>query len=320
MKRREFTALFGATATGWMLGPALAQQRPYFVALLVGNRDGAPYLEAFRAEMGRLGYVQDRNMRVEFRAGDSADGSLPRFAAELASLKPDVIVAWLTPAVEAAQKATDRIPIVMGAAADPVATGLVASLARPGGNTTGIASAISELTTKNVELLCEILPNAKRLSVLGNPRDIFTKTFVAQVEQAAQQQRLVCRPIMVGEEADLEAAFRQMSRDGIDAVIVQPTLPVKRAASLALEARLPGASPNQSFTRDGGLLSYSARSSELYRLVAQYVDKVLKGAHPTDLPVQLPTQFDLRINVRTARAIGVAIPPSLLLRADEVIE
>lgn len=320
MKRREFIALSGASAISWLSHPALAQQRPYLVALLVGSRDGASYRDMFQAEMSRLGYVPDQNMRVEFRAGASTDASLPQFAAELVALKPDVIVAWLTPAVRAAQKATDRIPIVMGGAADPVATGLVASLARPGGNTTGVAGAISELTTKNVELVRELLPNAKRLSVLGNPKDIYARTFLAQVEQAAQRQRLTCSTIMVGDESELDAAFKQMKGDGTDAVIVQPSLPIKRAAALALEARLPIVAPNQGFVGDGGLLSYSARSSELYRLAAQYVDKILKGARPMDLPVQLPTQFDLKINVRIAKAIGVTIPPAVLLRADEVIE
>ncbi|MCP4621857.1 MAG: ABC transporter substrate-binding protein [Bradyrhizobium sp.] len=320
MRRREFIAMVGASVASWLPRPAAAQQRPFFVAVLVGNRDSASYLEMLQGEMERLGYAPDRNLRMEFRSGASTDGSLPPIAQELAALKPDVIVAWLTPAVQAVQKATGQIPIVMGGAGDPVATGLVASLARPGGNTTGLAGATSQLTAKNVELVRELLPNAKRLSVLGNAKDTYTDTFLTQVEAAAGQQRLACSRIMIESEGQLDAAFKRMSADGTDAVLVQPSLPVKRAASLALEARLPSASPIQSFAREGGLVCYSGRISEQFRLVAQYVDKILKGAKPADLPVQIPTQFDLRLNVRTAKAIGVAIPPTLLLRADEVIE
>jgi putative tryptophan/tyrosine transport system substrate-binding protein len=320
MRRREFIAMVGASAAAWLPCPAPAQQRPFFVAVLVGNRDNASYLDMLQDEMGRLGYAPGRNLRIEFRLGASTDGSLPLIAQELAALKPDVIVVWLTPAVQAAQKATDQIPIVMGGAGDPVATGLVASLARPGGNTTGLAGATSQLTAKNVELMRELLPNARRLSVLGNAKDTYTDTFLTQVELAAGQQRLACSRIMIESDDQLDAAFKRMSGDGTDAVLVQPSLPVKRAASLALQARLPSASPIQNFARDGGLVCYSGRISEQFRLVAQYVDRILKGAKPADLPVQIPTQFDLRLNVQTAKAIGVAIPPNLLLRADEVIE
>jgi putative ABC transport system substrate-binding protein len=158
------------------------------------------------------------------------------------------------------------------------------------------------------------------LSVLGNAKDSYTDTFLTQVEFAAGQQRFACSRIMIESDAQLDAAFKRMSGNGTEAVLVQPSLPVKRAASLALKARLPSASPIQNFARDGGLVSYSGRISEQFRLIAQFVDRILKGAKPADLPVQIPTQFDLRLNVRTAKAIGVAIPPTLLVRADEVIE
>jgi ABC-type uncharacterized transport system substrate-binding protein len=320
MRRREFLALAGASAVAWSPRPAPAQQRPFFVAVLVGTRDNASYLDMFKAEMERVGYAAGRNLRIEFRTGASTDGSLPAAAKELADLKPDVIVASLTPAVLAAQKATGEIPIVMSGAGDPVATGLVASLARPGGNTTGLAGVAAQLAAKNVELLRELLPNARRLSALGNTRDTFTETFLSQVELAARQQRLDCSRIMIDSEDQLDAAFKRMSGDGTDAVLVQPTLSIKRATRLALDARLPSASPIVNFAREGGLVSYSGRISEQFRLVAQYVDRILKGAKPADLPVQTPTQFELRFNVRTAKAIGVAIPPTLLMRADEVIE
>jgi len=320
MRRRDFIALFGAAAAAWRPRPLWAQQRPFFVAVLVGTRDNASYLDMFQGEMERLGYALGRNLRVEFRSGASTDGSLPPAAQELAAMKPDVIVASLTPAVRAVQKATDQIPIVMSGAGDPVATGLITSLARPGGNTTGLAGAASQLAAKNVELLRELLPDAKRLSVLGNTKDSFTDTFLTHVDFAAEQQRLACDKIMIDSDDQLDAAFKRISGDGTDAVLVQPSLPVKRAASFALEARIPSASPIQNFAREGGLVCYSGRISEQFRLIAQYVDRILKGAKPADLPVQIPTQFDLRLNVQTAKAIGVTIPPTLLLRADEVIE
>ena len=320
MKRREFISMAGALAASWLPRPASAQQRPYLVGVLVGNRDGTSYLDMLQAEMERLGYAPGRNLRIEFRSGASTDGSLPPIAQELAAQKPDVIVAWLTPAVQAVQKATDQIPIVMGGAGDPVATGLVASLARPGGNTTGLAGATSQLTAKNVELVRELLPNAERISVLGNAKDTYTETFLAQVEFAATQQRLSCTRIMIETDDALDAAFKRMVAERTQAVLVQPSLPVRRAAGLALDALLPSASPIQSFAREGGLVSYSGRISEQFRLVAQYVDRILKGAKPADLPVQIPTQFDLLLNMRNEKAIGIAITPALMLRADEVIE
>ena len=206
--------MFGASAAAWLPCPASAQQRPFFVAVLVGNRDNASYLDMLQGEMGRLGYTPGSNLRVEFRSGASTDDSLPLIAQELAAPKPDVIVAWLTPAVRAVQKATDQIPIVMGGAGDPVATGLVASLARPGGNTTGLAGATSQLTAKNVELVRELLPSARRLSVLGNAKDSYTDTFLTQVEFAAGQQRFACSRIMIESDAQLDAAFKRMSGDG----------------------------------------------------------------------------------------------------------
>lgn len=320
MRRREFIAMAGASAVSSLPYPVLAQQRPYFVAVLLGTRDNPTYLATFQAEMERMGYAVGRNLRIEFRSGSSTDGSLPAMAQELAALKPDIIVASLTPAVAAAQKATREIPIVMSGAGDPVATGLVASLAHPGGNTTGLTGVAAQLAAKNVELLRELLPNAKRLSVLGNTKDTFTETFLSQVELAAKQQRFDCSRIMIDSEDQLDAAFESMRGNATDAVVVQPTLSIRKATSLALAARLPSASPIVNFVRDGGLVSYSGRISEQFRLIAQYVDKILKGAKPADLPVQIPTQFDLRLNVRTAKAIGVEIPPSVLLRADEVIE
>jgi putative ABC transport system substrate-binding protein len=246
--------------------------------------------------------------------------ALPGLAAELVGAKADVIVTWLTPAVRAAKQATSQIPIVMAGAGDPVATGVVASLVRPGGNITGMAGVTAELAGKNVELIREMLPSAKRLAVLCNAVDSFTKPFLAQIEGAASGAGFELDRIMVNGNDELETSFPRMNKDGVDAVIVQPSLPTKRAAELALQVRLPAASPIEGFAREGGLISYAGRSSDQYRLAAAYVDKILKGSKPADLPVQLPTQFDLKINLKTARAIGLMVPPTMLARADEVIE
>jgi putative ABC transport system substrate-binding protein len=318
MRRREFVAMLGAGAA--LPFGARAQQRQLSLGFLIANTDRSSYQGRFEAEMSRLGYMPGRNLRVEFRAAASRGDVLAALAEELVRLKVDVIVAWFTPAIRAAQRATKQIPIVMVGAGDPVATGLVASISRPGGNTTGLASATAELSAKNVELMRELVPNAKKLSVLANPADPFTKTFLAQIELAASQQGFGCAQIMVDGDEQLDAAFAQLAGDGTQAVIVQPTLGSKKAASLALKARLPAAQPADTFASDGGLLAYSGKVSDNLRLAAEYVDKIWKGAAPADLPVQLPTQFDLRINAKTARELGLTVPPAILARADEVIE
>jgi putative ABC transport system substrate-binding protein len=208
----------------------------------------------------------------------------------------------------------------MAGAGDPVATGLVDSLARPGGNITGMAGITAELAGKNVELIRAMLPSAKRLGALCNATDPFTKPFLEQIQRAAASEGFVVDPIMISGNEEFEASFRRMRQDGVDAVIVQPSLPTRRAAELAIEAHLPAAAPIEGFAGDGGLIAYSGRSAIQYRQAAVYVDKILKGSKPADLPIQQPTQFDMKINLKTAKALGLAVPPAMLARADEVIE
>jgi putative ABC transport system substrate-binding protein len=274
----------------------------------------------FKEEMSRLGYADGQGMRLEFRSGDGRPESLPELAAGLVADKVDVIVAWITPAVRAARQATSQIPIVMAGAGDPVATGLVSSLARPGGNITGMAGATTELIGKNVELLRELLPSAKTMIALCNPNDIFTKTFLEQIEIAAPRAAFKLVPIMIDRLDQMEEFLPRLGSEQADAIIVQPSLPNKRAAVLALAARCPSASPVENFASDGGLLCYAGRASDQFRQAAVYVDKILKGGRPGDLPIQLPTQFDLKINLRTAKALGLQIPSGMLARADEVLE
>ena len=253
----------------------------------------------------------------------SAEGHLDRLselAAELVRLKVDIIVTWFTPATQAAKQATHEIPIVMADTGDPVGTGLVASLPRPGGNVTGIAGVTAELSGKCVELIRDMLPSARRVTALANATDPFSKPFLEQIKLGGEATGTTINPVRVSSSEEFETAFAAMEKDRPDAVIVQPSLPSKRAAELALKHRVPAVSVPRWFAEEGGLMSYSARYVDLFRKAAVYVDKILKGARPADLPVEQPTIFELVINLNTARALGLTVPPELLVRADQVIE
>jgi putative ABC transport system substrate-binding protein len=244
---------------------------------------------------------------------------LPELAAELVRLQVDVIVTWFTPAAKAAKQATREIPIVMALAGNPVETGLVESLARPGGNITGMAGVAAELAGKSVQLIREMLPAAHRVVALANAPDPFSKPFVEQVQLGGTATDTIIDPVMIHDAAEVEAAFLEMEKHRPDAVIVQPSLPTKRVADLAIIHRIPTASVIRGFAKDGGL-AYQSTEIDLYRQSASYVDKVLKGAKPADLPIQQPTKFELIINMKTANAIGLTMPPAFLARADEMIE
>ena len=241
-------------------------------------------------------------------------------AAELVRLKVDIIVASETPSVQAAKRATNKIPIVMAPSGDPVGTGLIANLARPGGNVTGLSAATAELAGKSLELIREILPSASRVAALADPTNPFTKPFLEQIQIAAQTIGIKIEVIMVRGTEEFDAAFAEMDRKRIEAVIVQPTLPRGRIVDLVQKHRLPAVSGNRAFADAGGLMSYSASLADRYRNAAPYVDKILKGAKPADLPVQQPTKFELVINLKAAKALGLTVPPTLLARTDEVIE
>jgi putative ABC transport system substrate-binding protein len=318
MKRR--TLLKGMVAAAASPMAALAQAKSPVIGVLVpGNVDPSGLLNTFREAMRGLGYVEGQNFQIEFRAGDGEPLSLSRLANDLVSHKVDIIVAWLTPAVRAAKQATSDIPIVIAGAGDPVATGLVASLGRPGGNITGMAAVTPELAGKNIELIRELLPAARKLGAMCNETDAFTKVFLEQIRIATTREKFDLDVVMTTVR-DFETGFRRIHDNGADAVIVQPSLPTQLVARLALEARLPAICPLESFTRAGGLLGYAGRSTDQFRLAADYVDKILKGSKPADLPIQLPTQFDLSINLKTAHALGLTVPPSMLARASDVVE
>lgn len=314
MKRRALLSVAAAA----MPALALAQGGKILRVgvLVVGQPE--PFWTIFRDTLKELGYVEGANIRFEFRSAEFQPARLDALASELATLKVDAIVAVQTPAALAAKKATRTIPVVLAGVGDAVATGLVASLARPEANLTGVSTATAELAGKSVELLKEILPAARRMAAIANAPDPFHKPFLDQLEKAGSQAGVAIDRIMIEREADLEPAFGRLTET--DAVIVQPSLSVKLTSELALKHRLPSASASRRFTNAGGLLSYAADIQHLYRDAAVYLDKILKGARPGDLPVQGPVKIEMIVNLKTARAIGIAVPQSILIRADEVIE
>src|SRR5207237_503895 len=266
---------------------------------------GSSMLDMRRREfIGLLGAAAVRPLaapRFEFRSAEGHLDRLPELAAELVRLKVDIIVTWFTPTALAARQATHEIPIVMAETGDPIGTGLVASLPRPGGNVTGLASVTAELAGKCVQLIRDMLPRARRVTALANATDPFSKPFLEQIKLGGEATGTTINPVSIGDSEELEAAFAAMEKDRPDAVIVQPSLPSKRAAELALKQRVPAVSVPRWFAEEGGLMAYSPKFTELYRRAAAYVDKILKGAQPADLPVEQPTYFELVINMRTAK-------------------
>ena len=319
MRRRAFIAILGGAAARpravWAQQPG---KKPVIGYLIPANPE--PVFGYFKEGLQKLGYVEGRNMHIEFRSAEGKSERLADLAAELVRLKVDILVAAQTPAITAAKKATDQIPIVMAGAGDPVGTGLIASLSRPGGNITGTSSTTAEVGGKVLELIREVLPSAKRVAVLVNAPDPFAKPFLEQLQTPARTIMLEILPMMIRDTAELSAAFPAMVKRRTDAVIVQPSLPRKAAAELSLKYRLPAVAPSGAFPEEGGLMSYAATVADVHRETAAYVDKILKGAKPADLPVQQPTRFELVVNLRTAKALGITVPRTILLRADRVIE
>ncbi len=319
MKRRELVTLLGSAAIAWPFASHGQQPKvPTIGVLLVGNLE--PFWSQFREGLRDFGYVDGQNIKIEFRSGEGKLNILPDLAADLVRLKVDLIVASETPAVQAAKQATSVIPIVMAPSGDPVGTGQVASLARPGGNVTGLSAATAELAAKSLELIRELLPTARRVAALADPTNPFTKPFLEHILLAAQALGMDIQVSMVRGVDDFDPAFAEISKARVDAVIVQPTLSRKRAVELVLQHRLPAVSGNRAFADAGGLLSYAASLADRYREAAVYVDKILKGRNPGDLPVQQPTRFELVINLKTAQALGLTVPSTMLLRADELIK
>jgi putative ABC transport system substrate-binding protein len=288
-----------------------------------GSADPAAF-EAFRQGLRDLGYVEGQTIVVEYRWAEGQGDRLPDLAAELVGLPVDLIVAGTTRAVQAAQHATKTIPIVMAVSADPVASGFVASLARPGGNITGMSLMAPEVSGKRLELLRDIRPGVSRVAVLWNPAQPGSRIDLQGLESAAQSLGLQLYPLEVRSPDAFESAFAAMHREGADALLVlrDPLLldrHLSAIATYALQHRLPTMYGWRAFVEAGGLMSYGPRVSDLFRRATYYVDRILKGAQPADLPVEQPTQFELVLNLKTAQALGLTIPPHLLVLADEVI-
>jgi putative tryptophan/tyrosine transport system substrate-binding protein len=322
IRRREFIALLGGAAVAWPLAaPAQQSKVARIGALYIGLADAESFKKELVEGLRQLGYVEGKDIAFEFRSADGRLYRLPELAAELVRLKVDVIVPLYVPSALAAKQATREIPIVM-IAADPVETGIVPSLARPGGNITGVSLMSAVFVGKCVELFHDMLPAMRRVAVLTNAADaLFAKLVLEHVEVAARLSGIKIQPITLrGPDQELDAAFAAMTREQADAVVIQGSLSTKRLAELAREYRLPAASSTRAFVDAGGLMSYGADGPALFRLGATFVHRILRGARPEDLPIEQPTKFELAINVKSAKAMGLAIPETFLVRADTLLE
>ena len=279
--------------------------------------------EAFPQGLRELGYVDGRNLVIEHRSASGKADRLPALATELVQLRVNVLVALEPPAVRAAKNATKTIPIIMRSTDDPVELGWVASLARPGGNITGVTSYSTHLTGKRIELLLEMVPRISRIAVLRNPVEPDAARKLQEAQVAARELGVQLQLLEVRSPNDFDAAFEAAVRERADAVLpLRSPLIVferRRIADLALKAKLPAIYDDREFVEAGGLMSYGANLAESYRRAAFYVDKILKGASPAELPVEQPTRFELWVNLKTASQIGFTFPPEVLLRADKVI-
>jgi ABC-type uncharacterized transport system substrate-binding protein len=330
VKRREFITLLGGAAVAWPL-TARAQQsermRRIGVLFTVippaqfGSDGGG---RGFTQGMHELGHLEGKDFVVEWRSAEGHYERLPGFAAELVRMKVDVIVTGSSPAVRPAQQATTTIPIVMGYSTDPVRNGFVASLAHPGGNTTGLAGSGDDSSPKQLELLATIVPRLSRVAFLTNPESPTSMTLMKSTQSAAEKAGLLVVPVEARNPQEIDDAFTALAKQNVAAVMVgtDPTFFVQRQkiAQLALRNRLASIFTLREFAAAGGLMSYGESLEEFYRRAASFVDKIFKGAKPGDLPIGQPTRFNLVINRKTADALGLAIPPQLYIFADEVIE
>jgi putative tryptophan/tyrosine transport system substrate-binding protein len=321
MRRRDFIKLL-AGAVAWPLAARGQQTKVARIgALYIGLADAEAFKKELREGMHELGYVEGKNITFEFRSAEGKLDRLPELAAELVRLKVDVIVALYTPCALAAKQATREIPIVI-AAGEPIETGIVSNLARPDGNITGLSMMSSVLIGKCVELFRDMLTTTRKVALLTNAADpLFAKLIVDQAERAGRNTGIDIQPITIrGPDEELEAAFAAVARGRADAVVIQGSLSTKRIADLALEHRLPAASTTRDFADTGGLMSYGSDGPALFRQGAQFVHKILQGQQPNDLPIEQPRKFELAINLKTAKAIGLTIPEAFLLRADTLLE
>jgi putative ABC transport system substrate-binding protein len=334
MRRRKFSTLIGGAATVSAVWPSrLSAQKATPVVGYLGittSRSGTSGISGIRGVGGlrqglsEAGYVEGQNLTIEYRWADGRFDRLPALAADLVGRKVDVIVAGGDPAAHAAKNATSTIPILFIAGDDPVRQGLVASLARPGGNLTGVSFLAVELHAKRFELLSELVPQAKVIALLVNPINPYTEPVIRAVQEAARPTDVQFYILKASTESEIDTAFTALSQRPAGALLVfpDPFFTSQREQIVALAARhaVPAIYEFSHFATAGGLISYGASITAIYRQLGIYAGKILKGSKPADLPVLQPTTFEVVINLKTAKALGLAIPPSILARADEVIE
>jgi len=326
MRRREIIILLGGAAAAWPLSLRAQQARQvHRIGFLSPNSELSARDRTFVQGLRELGYVDGKNILIEYRFAGGKFKQLPALASELVRLKVDVIVAGVTQASLAAKTATRTIPVVMLAVSDPVASGLVESLARSGNNITGTSSQLAEVQGKSLELLKEIVPDLRRAAVLWNPGNaIFQAQMLQSAKEAAIALGLELHEFGARNARELDGAFESIRNAHVDALLVlgDPTLRTHREKIIEFAAknRLPAIYATEEHAEAGGLVTYGPDMDAQFRRGAVYVDKILKGAKPADLPIEQPTKFSFAINLRTARALGLRIPPGLLVRADKVIE
>ena len=326
LRRRQFITLLGGAAAAWPLA-AHAQQAGKLPTIgFLGATPSAESqrLAAFVQRLRELGRTENRTITIEYRWAEGREERFAEIAAEFARLKVDVIVTVTTPASLAAKQATAVIPIVFAAVSDPVGTGLVASLARPGGNVTGLANQISDTGGKKLELLREVVPGLRRLAIMANVGNPASVLEMGEAQATARTLGLEVITSEIRRAEDIVPAFEALKGDRADALYLSPDQLMNtnrtRINILAVGARLPTMNGSREYVEAGGLMSYGTNLPDQFRRAADYVDKILRGTKPGDIPVEQPTKFDLVINLTTAKALGLEVPPTLLARADEVIE
>ena len=327
MRRRKFVALLGGVVAAWPFA-ARAQQKamPVIGVLFTGSPSATtePFMDAFRQGLSEAGYVEGQNFAIEYRWAEDNDDRLPALAADLVGRKVDLIMAGSPPSALAAKSATSTIPIVFRGGADPVGDGLVASLARPGGNLTGVSFVPNELTAKRLELLSELVPQAGVIALLVNPNNANAENVIRDTQEAARAKGVQLPILKAGSESEIDAAFAALVQLQAGALVVASDafLNSRRERLVALASRhaVPAIYEGRESAVAGGLISYGTSITSVYRQLGIYAGKILKGAKPADLPVEQPTRFELVVNLNTAKALGLTVPPSILARADEVIE
>jgi putative tryptophan/tyrosine transport system substrate-binding protein len=325
-KRREFISLLGGAAAAWPLAARAQYPRPPTIGYLGATTAAAEKsrTDAFVRRLGELGWIEGHAVAIEYRWGESRTERFPEIAAELVQLRVDIILATSTAAALACKRATAVIPIVFPLTGDPLGTGLVASLARPGGNITGLSNQAADLAGKRLEILREVAPGLRRLAILANAEYPGRLSEIADIRAAAHRLGLDVTAFDIRRGEDFALVFDTMRKDGAEALyVVGDTLMNSnrvRIITLAMDARLPTIYVAREYVDAGGLISYGANIPHLFRRAGELVDKILRGAKPSDIPVEQPTKFELFINLKTAKALGLDVPPMLLARADEVIE